>query len=82
MRLKIFLRKALVYIRNIILVDLALSLLVALSFLFTRGFSFLALSERIFYAGLGVTLLGWQLAFQATALASRCSSVSQRKPKS
>jgi hypothetical protein len=65
MRLKNFLRKALIYIRNILLVDLGLSLLVAFSFLFTRGFTVLAYSERIFYTGLVITLIAFVVGLAA-----------------
>jgi hypothetical protein len=65
MRLKNFLRRALIYIRNILLVDLGFALLVAISFLFTRGFTFLAYSERIFYTGLGITLIAFVVGLAA-----------------
>lgn len=65
MRFKAVLLKALVYIRDTLLVDLGICLLVALTFLFTKNFTFLALSERIFWAGLVITLLGGLVAFAA-----------------
>jgi hypothetical protein len=58
MRFRAFLRKALIYFRNIVLSDLAIGLLVSLTFIFKGQFSFLAFSERIFYAGIIVILLG------------------------
>ena len=61
---KIFLR-ALVYTRDILLVDLGICLLVALTFLFTKNFTFLVYSERIFWAGLLTTLIGALVAFAA-----------------
>jgi hypothetical protein len=65
MRLKEFLRKALIYIRNILLADLGFALLVALSFLFTRGFTFLAYSERILYTGLVITMIAFVVGLAA-----------------
>lgn len=65
MRFKTVLLKALVYFRDILLVDLGICLLVAVTFLFTKKFSFLAYSERIFWAGLVTTLLGGLVAFAA-----------------
>jgi hypothetical protein len=66
MRIKTVLIQALVYIRDILFVDLGICLLVAITFIFTRNFSFLGLSERIFWAGLGTTLIGGVVAFAAT----------------
>ena len=66
MRIKTVLIEALVYLRGVLLIDVAISLLVAFTFLFTKNFSFLVLSERIFWAGLGITLIGGLVAFAAT----------------
>ncbi len=64
-RLKTVLLKVLVYARDIILADLGLSLLVSVSFLFTRNFSFTALSERVFWVGLGITVIAGMVGFGA-----------------
>ncbi len=58
MRFRNFLRKALIFLKNILLSDLAISLIVGLTFLFTGKFTFLAFSERLFYAGVFVILIG------------------------
>ncbi len=65
MQVKAFLKKALVSIKNILLVDLAISLLVAVSFLFTKNFSAVAFSERLFWVGLVTTMLAALVAFAA-----------------
>ena len=65
MRIKAVLLKALVYIRDVLLVDLGISLIIAFTFIFTKNFSFLAFSERIFWAGLGITLIGGMVGFAA-----------------
>ncbi|HEX9017994.1 MAG TPA: hypothetical protein VF806_02345 [Anaerolineaceae bacterium] len=57
MRIVEFIKRALVYLGNILLIDLGVGLLMAVSFIFTGNFTFTALSERIFYAGLGITFL-------------------------
>lgn len=57
MRIAEFFKRALVYLKNILLIDLGMSLLMAVSFIITGKFSFIALSERIFYAGMGITFL-------------------------
>jgi hypothetical protein len=57
MQIKTVLKKALISIRNIMLVDLAICLLVSFSFVFTGKFSFLSYSDRVFWAGLGMTLI-------------------------
>jgi hypothetical protein len=71
MQVKTFLKKVLVSIKNILLVDLVFSLLVAISFVFTRNFSFLAYSERLFWVGLGITVLAAVVAFSATFAGSK-----------
>lgn len=57
MRIKKFLVKALRYLRDILLIDIAILLLVFLTFVITRNFTFLALSERLFWAGMLVTMV-------------------------
>ncbi len=66
MRMKAALIRALVYFRDVLLVDLGICLIVALTFLFTRNFSFVLLSERVFWAGLAATLIAALVAFAAT----------------
>jgi hypothetical protein len=63
--MKAVLVKALMYLRNIVLVDLAIALAVAATFIFTRNFTFTALSERIFWVGLVITLVAGIVAFSA-----------------
>ena len=65
MRIRTVLLKALVYIRDILLIDLGICLLVALTFFLTKNFSFVGYSERIFWAGLAMTLIGGLVAFAA-----------------
>lgn len=60
----VFLR-TLVYIRDVLLAALGICLFVALTFFFTKNFTFLAYSERVFWAGLITTLLGGLVAFAA-----------------
>jgi hypothetical protein len=50
-------KKAWIYIRNVVLVVISFSLIVAVSFVFFGSFSFLTFSERLFWVGLGITLL-------------------------
>lgn len=66
MRMKTVLAKALLYLRNVVLVDLAIGVLVAITFLFSGGFTFTALSERIFWVGLVITLLAGIVALAST----------------
>lgn len=66
MRMKAALIRALVYFRDVLLVDLGICLIVALTFLFTKNFSFVLLSERVFWAGLAATLIAALVAFAAT----------------
>lgn len=66
MRMKAALIRVLVYFRDVLLVDLGICLIVALTFLFTRNFSFVLLSERVFWAGLAATLIAALVAFAAT----------------
>lgn len=66
MRMKAALIRALVYFRDVLLVDLGICLIVALTFLFTKNFSFVRLSERVFWAGLAATLIAALVAFAAT----------------
>ncbi len=63
MQFKTFLHNALIYIRNIVLVDLGIILGVAVTFLFRGPFSFSAYSDRLVWAGLGVTLLAGVVGF-------------------
>ena len=65
MRIKTVLLKVLVYIRDILVIDLGICLLVALTFLFTRNFTLLSYSERIFWGGLAITLIAGMVAFAA-----------------
>jgi len=65
MQIKTVLMKALVYLRNVLLVDLAVILFVAFTFVFTGNFTFMSFSERIFWAGLGFTLAAGLVAFGA-----------------
>ena len=46
------------YVKNVVYIELALCALAALSFLFTRGFTLITYSERLFYIGLSITLVG------------------------
>lgn len=64
MWIKKILANVLVYLRDVLLVDLVIIVLVAISFVVGK-FSFLAYSERIFWVGLGVTLLAGLVAFGA-----------------
>ncbi len=65
MRIKTVLLKALVYIRDIVLIDLGICLFVAVTFILTQNFSLLGYSERIFWAGLGMTLIAGMVGFSA-----------------
>src|SRR6266508_3264851 len=65
MKIKTFMLKALLYIRNILLVDIVIGMIVAISFIFTSQFNYVAYSERMFWVGLGVTLLAGLVAFGA-----------------
>ncbi len=47
-----------IYLKDIVLSDLAIGLIVGLTFLFTGKFTFLAYSERLLYAGIIVILAG------------------------
>lgn len=58
MRFRLFLKKAIYYARNVALAILGISLAVIVSFIFGGNISFLAYSERLFWAGLGVTFIG------------------------
>jgi hypothetical protein len=62
MQIKTILKKVLVFLRSIALVDLVISLLVAFSFVLTGNFSFVAYSERLFWTGLAVTILAAMVA--------------------
>jgi hypothetical protein len=66
MQIKAALKRALFYARNVISIDLGISLLVAVSYLFFGKFTFLAYSERLFWTGLGMTLVAALVAFGAT----------------
>jgi hypothetical protein len=66
MQMKPVLKKALIYARNIVLADLGISLVVPVSFIFGGKLSFLSYSERLFWAGLGVTLIGGVVGFSAS----------------
>jgi hypothetical protein len=58
-RIKQFLLDAIEYIaKKILLYDVGVSLLVALTFLFTKGFSILAYSDRMVYAGITIVVTG------------------------
>jgi hypothetical protein len=58
-----FLEKALVFSGNILAIDVLICLGVALTFLLTGRFSFLAYSERLFWAGIAAVLLGGIVGF-------------------
>ena len=58
-----FLLRSLAYLKSIILVDLVICGIVGLTFLFVGRFSFLAYSERMFYAGIIMVLLGGIVGF-------------------
>jgi hypothetical protein len=60
------LKKALIFARNIVLADLGISLVVPVSFIFGGKLSFLSYSERLFWAGLGVTFIGGIVGFSAS----------------
>lgn len=55
------------FVSKVLVFDLLLVALVGLSFLFTKGFSITALSERLVWAGIGVMLIGGILALGQTA---------------
>ena len=58
-RIKQFSLNAIEYIgKKILLYDVGVTLLVALTFLFTKGFSFTAYSDRMVYAGLIIVVTG------------------------
>ncbi len=65
MQFKTVLLKVLRFVRDVLLVDLGISLLVAITFLFSRNFTFGHYSERLFWVGLGMTLLAALVAFGA-----------------
>jgi len=56
----------LVFVRKVLLYAVILAVLVGLSFLFTKGFSAAAFSERMFWTGLGTALIGGFLVFGQT----------------
>jgi hypothetical protein len=57
MRVRPFFEKALHFLRSVVVVDLCIILVVAVSFLFTGKFTFVAFSERMFWAGMILTLI-------------------------
>jgi hypothetical protein len=63
MQLKVAFQKALIYGKNILLVDLGISLIILVTFLIRGPFSFGTYSDRLFWAGLGVTLLAGIVGF-------------------
>ncbi len=65
MQMKKVLLKALVFLRDVLLVDLVIGLLVAISFLFTGKLTSESYSERIFWVGLGTTLIAAVVALGA-----------------
>jgi hypothetical protein len=70
MRVKIlsYLQEILIlFVKKVLIYDVALILIVALSFLFTKGFSATALSERLIWTGIGVSALGGILVFGQTS---------------
>jgi hypothetical protein len=67
-RIITFAKEALkIFVRKVLLYAVILSILVCLSFIFFDPFSFAALSERLFWTGLGVALIGAILVFGQTA---------------
>ena len=65
MRIKAVLLKVLVFTRDVLLIDLGVCILVAFTFLFTKNFTLLGYSERIFWAGLATTIIGGFVAVAA-----------------
>ncbi len=63
--MKRVLLKVLVYVRDVLLMDLGIGLLVAISLIFTGSLTSVAFSERIFWVGLGVTLIAGMVGFGA-----------------
>ena len=55
-----------IFVRKVLLFAAVLAALVGLSFLFTKDFSAAALSERLFWTGLGTALIGGFLIFGQT----------------
>ncbi len=82
MRVRPFFKKVLHYLRSVILVDLCVIVLVALFFLFTGKFTFTAFSERVFYAGLILTMIGGVVGVAAAIGATNLGNpVFIRKPE-
>jgi hypothetical protein len=58
MREKSSLTKVLHYLKRVTLIVLAILVAVGASFIFTRGLTFLAYSNRLFWAGIGCVMVG------------------------
>jgi hypothetical protein len=62
-QIRLFFEKVLILVRNVLAINAAICLGVALTFLIKGSFSFLAYSERLFWAGLVAILLGGMVGF-------------------
>lgn len=55
-----------IFLRRVLTIAIAISILVGLSFIITGGFSYPALSERLVWTGIGVAVIGGILVFSQT----------------